>query len=570
MVPLLVLLALAACGAPAPSTPSAPAPPPPSPRFRFVDVGAPAGASDVRVSPGWTWADRAGPVRLQRLVAAGAPVGDVPFGQFADVAGRPLAPPYGSGPWVSDALDFAALYDVDGVLTLATHLEDVPATIWRTTLALADDGTLTAVATRPADLSGSRGARLLCAGDATPWGTHLAAEEYEPDAASTRPGDLAPIEQALPPAARPAWVYDHGWVIEVTWARDGEQAVRHTGLGRFSHELALVLPDERTVVLTDDLPSHGGLFLFVADRPRDLTTGSLYALRYDAGRVTWVRLGRLDAAGHAHHRRLLDERRLGFDDLATEAAPTDGACPAGSHPLPARGAPQRCVTLVDPALTPFFETRRHAAVAGATVEWSKAEGLAVDPGSRRVFVALSTHLGSAADGTGDVALEENPCGAVWALDGLAEGVVDAAGAPIPSSWVPTRFAPVLAGRPEGSGCAVDGLANPDNLTFLDGLGLLVIAEDTVRHDAPTLWAWDPSTPDQPPARIATAPPCGEWSGLHWFPDLRGHGWLTVSMQHAWAHGSDLRWRCGNPFTAAAHPLAERTWAGVIGPLPPGR
>jgi secreted PhoX family phosphatase len=40
--------------------------------------------------------------------------------------------------------------------------------------------------------------------------------------------------------------------------------VKHYALGRFAHELAYVIPAERTVYMTDD-ETNGALFLFVAD-----------------------------------------------------------------------------------------------------------------------------------------------------------------------------------------------------------------------------------------------------------------------------------------------------------------
>ena len=38
----------------------------------------------------------------------------------------------------------------------------------------------------------------------------------------------------------------------------------------------------------------------------------------------------------------------------------------------------------------FFESRRYAAMKGATMEWSKAEGLAFDPATLTLYVAIST------------------------------------------------------------------------------------------------------------------------------------------------------------------------------------
>lgn len=574
---MIALLALLGCAS-APSPVAAP-PPAPPPALRIAGLGLPASreeAAAVRVAPTWTMGERTGPVRLQTLVRAGAPVGDTLFGQMVDAGGEPLSAPDGSTPWLSDALDFTALYDVDGSLFLATHLEARPATIYRTALALEADGTLQATATRAVDFTATRGAYNLCAGDVTPWRTHLAGEEYEPDASLFDPWgriigkhdrylqEYVDTARALPATEQPRWVYDHGWVLEVAWGAQGETVARRSAMGRFSHELAIVMPDQRTVFLTDDMSRAGALLLFIADLPRDLSSGTLYALKWASGNAEWVSLGHAREADLAP---ALATRALTFSNLAAEARPVEGACAAPFRPMPARGSARSCVQILDEPLASRFETRRHAAWKGATVEWSKAEGLAVDAEGRRVFVALSTHLGAMADGTGDVALPENGCGAVWAFEAMADAPADSDGAPMNSAWVPTRFGPVLQGRPEGASCAEEAIANPDNLAFLEGHGLLAIAEDTRSHTSPTLWLWETGAPEAPPLRLATAPTCGEWSGLHWFPNVRGHAWLTVSLQHAFADTDGDDFKCGDAAALAAHPLPERTWAGVIGPLP---
>ncbi|ATB58409.1 Protein of unknown function DUF839 [Xanthomonas citri pv. fuscans] len=60
---------------------------------------------------------------------------------------------------------------------------------------------------------------------------------------------------------------------------DGTGSVRkHYCLGRISHELVQVMPDQRTVLMGDDA-TNGGLFMFIADRKADLSAGTLYGPR---------------------------------------------------------------------------------------------------------------------------------------------------------------------------------------------------------------------------------------------------------------------------------------------------
>ena len=56
-------------------------------------------------------------------------------------------------------------------------------------------------------------------------------------------------------------------------------------MGRYSHESAEVMPDQRTVYLTEDY-DPGFFWKFVADRPRDLSTGKLYA--YQREKAAWI------------------------------------------------------------------------------------------------------------------------------------------------------------------------------------------------------------------------------------------------------------------------------------------
>lgn len=63
-----------------------------------------------------------------------------------------------------------------------SHFEEVPAALYLTELKADADGNLTAISTKPVDLSQVGGVWDPCAGSVTPWGTHLGSEEYPDDA----------------------------------------------------------------------------------------------------------------------------------------------------------------------------------------------------------------------------------------------------------------------------------------------------------------------------------------------------------------------------------------------------
>ncbi len=55
---------------------------------------------------------------------------------------------------------------------------------------------------------------------------------------------------------------------------DGTGSIRkHYCMGRISHELVQVMPDERTVLMGDDA-TNGGAFMFIADNTRDLSAAA--------------------------------------------------------------------------------------------------------------------------------------------------------------------------------------------------------------------------------------------------------------------------------------------------------
>jgi secreted PhoX family phosphatase len=124
----------------------------------------------------------------------------------------------------------------------------------------------------------------------------------------------------------------------------------------------------------------------------------------------------------------------------------------------------------------------------------------------------------------------------------------------------------VTGRPlaepdtAGNTCDPAGIANPDNLTFLPGYGLLMIAEDTKRHPNAVLWAYDVRQRTLVP--VARAPFGGEMTGIHWIPDLHGHGYLTLAVQHPYGELPK-----GTPIPPGITDADKRAFTGYIGPFP---
>jgi uncharacterized protein len=488
----------------------------------------------------------------------------------------------------------------DGGLFHVAGTDCQPSAAWWTRVSVDGEGGLAARAARPVDLSALGGAGGLRGAASTPWGTALLVEGMEGDARRIRPDgqrmdgyradgyDPFLFRRYFRVPARRPWVYDHGWALEISAA--GDRAVRRPALGRLAHADLVALPDGRTVYLADGAV-NGGLFLFVADRPGDLSSGALYAARWTqqrardggAGQLDWVPLGRADEAALEPE---LAAGALHFDEIfevadPVEAPPADDveavadtdrepSCPEGFSPVNTRWGAE-CLRLragVDPVLASRLETRRVAALGGATTELRGIRGLTWDPDHGVLYAALeSVQKGMIPHnpewdvlGPDHIRVDENRCGGVYSLT-VAEQAVDTAGEAIDSPYVATAMAGFLLGRPEGFGCAAGAPAGLRALTYLPGTGTLLLGEGAGPHPNPLVWAADVGalhagrlaglTP------ILAAPPGASIAGLDVGRDAAGRGWVSVSIAHPWEGVSG----------GEARPAAERLGlVGLLGPF----
>ena len=530
---MLLLLSLLAC-----QTPDLPADvvPPPKGPLIFDPIPDPGGATRMVAhvrGPGNAQVD------WHPIIATGAEIDGQIFGQIPAKGDVPAE--------LCDSPDGQTLLEVDGHPTLISHHECSPGLITLTSL----DARLDPTSIRTLPLTNGAPGFQHCAASLSPWGTHLGSEEYEPDAALVGPDGKMATQIRLP-GGQIRKVSDHGFnhlvdrqgainPYEIGWTVEVDPAAAvsriRPALGRFSHEIALAV-DDRTVYLSDDA-GGGGLFLFVADQPRDLSAGALYALRWRwPAAFGWVSLG------HADEGTLLPalEAGVSFSTLMDRVLPDPtGACPAGLR-LTRSHTGLECLGIKPgmELLASRLETRRYAAWKSATTELSKEEGLAWDPDRNMLYVAITRVSGSMLHETAlvnnldgshdDVQAEENPCGAVLFV-AARSGVLDTDGQPIQSELVANLLQGSLDGRPDGAGgCAEDGIANPDNLTFIPGQDTLLIAEDTELHANAALWAWRTTRAD-PPVKILLAPKGAEVTGLSWAPGVAGADWITVAIQH---------------------------------------
>ena len=346
------------------------------------------------------------------------------------------------------------------------------------------------------DFSAVGGTWVNCFGSVSPWNTPLTSEElyFDNTEAWNDPsagGDFDDAEMTRKYTGGITNPYDYGYIVEITNAVDDPTPVKHFALGRFSHENAFVMPDQKTVYMSDD--GTGTVFFkFVADAEGDLSAGTLYAAKAvqqgepgaDATSssfdISWVELA------HGSEDEIagwIDS----YDDIEMKAPagePSDQ--PTNDNFITDEEIAAWANGEADDDRVAFLETRKAAAAKGATAEFRKMEGVmgnyeAMDDGtSAHIYMAMSEIGETMSDDSGDIQLAENLCGAVYQLS-------------YDDNYSVNSMVPIVAGGPyddsaSANTCAVDNISNPDNIKVLPD-GRVVIGEDTGFHQNNMLWLW---------------------------------------------------------------------------------
>ena len=407
-------------------------------------------------------------------------------------------------------------------------------------------GRLSLVKYHNVDTAPAMGLWITCGASLSPWGTHLSSEEYEPDAFTIAANaTFKAYSQNLFGDATKANPYHYGHLPEVTVNPDGTGTIKkHYCLGRISHELIQVMPDNRTAIMGDDA-TNGGFFMFVADKEKDLSSGSLYVARFGAGfsldtaaagaPLTWIKLG---SATSAEIKTLADTlKATDIMDVAT----TDPADTTFTK-IWFSGKPQwvRVKPGMDKAAA-FLETHRYAALKGGSMAFTKMEGTTVNIKDKIAYSALQNMQSSMVKGNAAYNPDYNVgidkalnAGGVLAHT-LSTGQKDSAGAAINSDWVPSVTKTLLIGEDLATADALGNLANPDkigapdNLKFSEKLRTLFIGEDSSYHVNNFLWAYNVDT--KVLSRVASMPSGAEATGLGVVDDLNGWTYITANFQH---------------------------------------
>ncbi|WP_084423286.1 alkaline phosphatase PhoX [Cohnella thermotolerans] len=550
--------------------------------IEFVGMSAPVNAQQMAqvytgASVKVTYSDntvKTFPLTYKQLFKSTDSVGGTIAGVSVDAKGNPImdtSVPNSPVPFVSDSPDSNSLFQVPGMsptslggnpLSLVTHYEYitsnnagksayglVPASMSLTKIDQnKTTGELTPVELQKIDFSGVDGLWIPCNGSLTPWNTHLGSEEYEADA---RAYEADPTQTYVGPFVQSYYQdttkkgnpYDYNYIVEVSVDKNNKASVaKHYSLGRFSHELAKVAPDAKTVYFGDD----GGntmLFMYVADKAQDLSSGTLYAAKWiqtsaengGSANLQWIKLG------HATDSEVRSEidKGLKFSDIFEKSEkPAEGFTAIKTYPsgnveyLKLKPGMEKAAA--------FLESRRYAAMLGATSEFNKMEGVTVNAKDKKAYIAMSyvekamLKDDKGTDPVDDIQVNKISAGVTYEL-ALVGGQKDKAGEAIASDYVPQTMKGLVWGEDlstpdaKGNKAADDKVANPDNLSYSEQLRTLFIGEDSGLHANNYVWAYNIDTHKL--SRILSTPSGAEATGLQVVDDLNGFSYVMSNLQH---------------------------------------
>jgi len=541
------------------------------------------------------------PLAYTTLFRTGEEVGRDIAGMILDKDGNPLLTSYsGETSSISNYPDANSILTKDGKHFLITHYEQSPGAVDITELSYDDtEKRFTAKELKNIDFSSVGGTWINCAGDKTPWETHIGGEEdYYLDAyqfdnetkdymskhitycETDENGSL--IGGYTPPlfdeTANFSWwcgyvkdikedylhgegftPYNYGYIVEIDTDSNMNTTVKKLyAMGRSTPEMATVMPDNRTVYIADD-GGYRGIYMFVADEPGDLSSGTIYMAKWNqtsasrggSADITWVNLGHTE---ESTVKNIIDKKPE-FSDIFQVGNPDACATDEGYKVVKA-GDPadagegayktQMCLKLrtgEDRAevftsdeevkmAAKALETRKYGAYLGATAEFKKAEGLTFNPDKNELYIAISQISSSMSDDEGDIRLEEEKAGAVYKLP--VDTANDTDGNPIDSSYVGTSMSPLVIGEytgtPDslGNTADVDKIASPDNIRYI-GHDILFIGEDTGYHTNNAAWAYNTEAGEL--TRILTAPIEAEVTGMFGTLEKDNALYVFTNIQH---------------------------------------
>jgi len=485
-----------------------------------------------------------------------AQTGDTFEGAIANGIGTILATDNVTEVVTTDMVDFNGFVSTgEGEGYLFTNWEFFPGGMSRLRLTKTDaaDGAWAVDNTDAMMLDfGTYGTIANCFGSVSPWGTPLTSEEWGNNGDDTHtwndPADendsrdnlaiyIDPTATSAADTSAFPNTYRYHYIVEITDPTGANPVpVKHYSMGRYEHENSIVMPDQRTVYLSQD-NTDGVFYKFIADTAGDLSAGTLYAaaLTQDTGSnepattgfdIAWIELASSDNATIETWISEYDGIDLadyvdGKSNYLTDADAIAWAADDANYPsfdmayAPAVDAGYEGANTFGGSVTAdaamddrvvFLESRKAARALGATAEWRKFEGI----------YANMKRAEEAVEGTDLVAGETVSDAYVYfAIADLDRGMIDAEGdiqlsarvkdcggvyrMALEAGYDVSRIEPVIMGATYRSSldgadrCDVNALSQPDNVIVMDD-GRIIIGEDGSQTNN-TLWLYDPKVND---------------------------------------------------------------------------
>lgn len=177
--------------------------------------------------------------------------------------------------------------------------------------------------------------------------------------------------------------YNYGWVNElVVFDQYGNaKVIKNYAVGRLSASHILAMPDNRTFYFLD--ANHSGhLYVFVSDKEKTMTSGTLYSLVNNNEFIEYFNMG--DASALKMKFRLKD---ISFDKIFSYEQPVDKQCSQGYSFVDTRFG-EECLKLKSKykKYTGKIEPIRYAAISGKKPYFEDVEEISVDQKSKKLII----------------------------------------------------------------------------------------------------------------------------------------------------------------------------------------
>lgn len=304
----------------------------------------------------------------------------------------------------------------------------------------------------------------------------------------------------------------------------------------------------------------GGLFRFVAKSKNDLTSGTLYAAKMkpvfgtlEKFSMSWIEL---ESATNAE--LVTRSKTVKFSDLF-DFIPAAKNCRLETINVKSK---QECIAFKQNGKkwAAFFETRRYAALAGATIEFANVKGLTYDRNTDKLFLSLSRitkrdriMLQDDVEGSSNnIKVSSAECGVLFEMP-LVESK--------DTEYDTADFTIAYKGTDDFgtfgvNTCSVEDPANPSSLSSIPGHNQFLVGEDACElkgvgreivcgHENGAVWSVDPFLQkgkrgeSREKTRLITTPPLTSISSVNWYPKIGASSFITIGVNELYHDGFDM-------------------------------